>query len=434
MEDYEPGDILGKGSFGSARVAVRKADKKKVVLKQIYVNAHKELLAAMKEIRILGSLDHPNVVKQYDSFQGDRMINIAMEYADGGDLGLFIKKKRAAKETIDIMLVRSFATQMLVALKYIHARKILHRDLKPANIFLTHNNLVKLGDFGVSTILMATQNLAQTFCGTIHYLPPEVCEEKPYNNKADVWAVGCVIYEMLAMKRAFDANSVLKLGMKICKEKPEPLPPNAPSELVELVTAMLTKVATLRPNASKALHHDALAGHMQHLPLELKQTERYKLTFSEEQLFGAPPPPTKEEEDLEKAKAEMEAWARKDALRLEAEDQNAFDVLLESAAIKPRAGTSSPTAGMPRYNTAPNVSVPARTAVGPSTSSYHNEHPSPQSVSTATAPGSAAFSTRRGVAFDRPLRAMPSEEDFHDSVCVFTPAEPSTPLVPFYPD
>ncbi|CAG2068093.1 unnamed protein product, partial [Timema podura] len=96
--------------------------------------------------------------------------------------------------------------QLLLAIQHIHSKKILHRDIKTANILLTRNkDFVKLGDFGISKIL-ASKSKAETVVGTPCYLSPELCEGRPYNEKSDIWALGCVLYEMMALHRAFRAS------------------------------------------------------------------------------------------------------------------------------------------------------------------------------------------------------------------------------------
>ena len=86
--------------------------------------------------------------------------------------------------------------QITLALQYIHSEKILHRDLKTANIFLTSQDVLKVGDFGISAQLEHTLDMKHTCVGSPYYMSPEVCCDKPYNNKSDVWALGCVLYEL----------------------------------------------------------------------------------------------------------------------------------------------------------------------------------------------------------------------------------------------
>ena len=112
-----------------------------------------------------------------------------------------------------------------MALKHIHDRKILHRgnsfdiyssdddnlqnlDIKTQNIFLTSKKLIKLGDFGISKVLRGTMECARTAIGTPYYLSPEICENKPYSFKSDVWSLGCVLYELTTLRHAFDSDSI----------------------------------------------------------------------------------------------------------------------------------------------------------------------------------------------------------------------------------
>ncbi|XP_037799318.1 serine/threonine-protein kinase Nek8-like [Penaeus monodon] len=96
--------------------------------------------------------------------------------------------------------------QLVLGMLHIHESKILHRDIKSNNILLDRSHrVVKIGDFGISKIL-SSKSKAHTVVGTPCYLSPELCQEKPYNQKSDIWALGCVLYEMLTLKRAFEAE------------------------------------------------------------------------------------------------------------------------------------------------------------------------------------------------------------------------------------
>ena len=105
--------------------------------------------------------------------------------------------------------------QIVVALDYVHSRSILHRDLKSQNIFLTSSvDHVKIGDFGISKIL-SSRSKAHSLVGTPCYISPELCEGKPYGPKSDVWSLGCLLYEMAALKRAFEAPNLPSLVLKV---------------------------------------------------------------------------------------------------------------------------------------------------------------------------------------------------------------------------
>eukprot|EP00672_Neobodo_designis_P017615 CAMPEP_0174834866 /NCGR_PEP_ID=MMETSP1114-20130205/5092_1 /TAXON_ID=312471 /ORGANISM="Neobodo designis, Strain CCAP 1951/1" /LENGTH=685 /DNA_ID=CAMNT_0016068795 /DNA_START=37 /DNA_END=2094 /DNA_ORIENTATION=- len=176
-----------------------------------------------REIRILKTVQHPNVVQYVDStldIDTNRLF-ILMEYCDGGDVASLIdaaNRRRpmrgVAEEEIWALLV-----QVLMALRCLHLEhRVIHRDLKPQNIFLTSRGVVKVGDFGVSAVLSQTVDFARTFVGSPHYLAPEVVEQRPYNGKADMWSLGCVLYECMAYgERVFDgSNLVAVLSDIVC--------------------------------------------------------------------------------------------------------------------------------------------------------------------------------------------------------------------------
>ena len=119
-----------------------------------------------------------------------------MEYADGGDLQSKIKAAREEKKYLSEDEILNIFTQICLAIKHLHDRKILHRDLKSQNIFLTKAGIVKLGDFGIAKVLSHTKENVQTIVGTPYYLSPEIVENKPYNHKSDIWSLGILLYEM----------------------------------------------------------------------------------------------------------------------------------------------------------------------------------------------------------------------------------------------
>ncbi len=97
--------------------------------------------------------------------------------------------------------------QLCFAVKYIHDKKILHRDLKSSNIFICSNGNIKLGDFGIAKVLKNTNEFAKTIVGTPYYLSPEICLRKPYNQKSDIWSMGCILFELMNLRHAFEGES-----------------------------------------------------------------------------------------------------------------------------------------------------------------------------------------------------------------------------------
>mmetsp|Transcript_41057 Transcript_41057/g.98533 ORF Transcript_41057/g.98533 Transcript_41057/m.98533 type:complete len:493 (+) Transcript_41057:52-1530(+) len=165
--------------------------------------------------------------------------------------------------------IMSWFVQTLRALDYIHSRKVLHRDLKTSNIFLTKKaSIVKIGDFGISRVLEGTME-AITVVGTPYYMSPEVCENKPYTFKSDVWALGCVLYELCVLKHAFSASNLLGLVYKIVSDKYDPIPDRYSPELNDIIRKLLTKQAEQRPGIQAILSN----------PYVARESERYMKEF-----------------------------------------------------------------------------------------------------------------------------------------------------------
>lgn len=164
-----------------------------------YLSA-KEKEFSLSEANMMKDLKHANIVQYIESFIEKDVLIIIMEYCEEGDLGFHVKRRQQKKELIPEKIILNWFLQIALALDYIHSKKILHRDIKSSNIFLTSNGTVKIGDFGISKVLEGTQEAANTVVGTPYYMSPEVCENKPYTYKSDVWALGCVLYELCTLK------------------------------------------------------------------------------------------------------------------------------------------------------------------------------------------------------------------------------------------
>ena len=153
------------------------------------------------------------------------------------------------------MEVFNWFVQIGLALEYVHGRRVIHRDIKTQNIFLTGNNTIKIGDFGISKVLETTCQNANTVVGTPYYMAPEACQSEPYTSKSDVWALGCILYELCTLKKPFEADNLLGLVFKIVTEKPAPVPSNLPysKEIKQLIDLLLEKDPKDRPSIAQIL-------------------------------------------------------------------------------------------------------------------------------------------------------------------------------------
>ncbi|XP_053564360.1 serine/threonine-protein kinase Nek5 isoform X2 [Bombina bombina] len=254
MDKYEIIQQIGAGAFGKALLARVKTDNMRCVIKEINLAKMplKEKEASHKEVLLLAKMNHPNIVKFFGSIEENNKLYIVMEYCDYGDLMKRINRQRGTLFEEDQIL--SWFVQISLGLKHIHDRKVLHRDIKAQNIFLANNGTIaKLGDFGIARILNSTMELARTCVGTPYYLSPEICENKPYNNKTDLWSLGCVLYELCALKHPFEADGLRQLVLKICRGRYEPLSPKYSYNLRSLISQLFKISPRDRPSINTIL-------------------------------------------------------------------------------------------------------------------------------------------------------------------------------------
>jgi len=219
------------------------------VLKEIDLRGDEKRKAeALKEAEVLKSLCHPNVIAYHETFAADGRLCIVMEYADGGDLGALVARRRASARRFLEREAMSTFVQIASSLQYVHERRILHRDLKSKNVFLTRDGTVKLGDFGIARVFDPSDaSFTDTQVGTPYYLPPEMCGNQPYTFSADIWCLGVVFYELLALEVPFSAPNVPALATKICTTEPHPVHASYSLEARGLLGRMLSKRPEDRP-------------------------------------------------------------------------------------------------------------------------------------------------------------------------------------------
>ncbi|CAC5418372.1 NEK1_4_5 [Mytilus coruscus] len=256
--NFELLNLIGSGTFGQAWLARNKKDNSKCVIKVVKIlkMSEGELDQALTEVSVLARCKNTNIIKYLDAFVDDGSLKIVMEYADGGDLHKRIVNQKGIHFGKEAIL--DWFVQICFALKYIHSQNILHRDLKTQNIFLTSQNVVKIGDFGIARVLRDSADCAMTAIGTPFYLSPEICQKKPYNHKSDMWALGCVLYEMCTLHVPFNAKDFDSLVMKIMTGQFEPLPSHFGTTIRYLCTRLLDKDPDKRLSANEALNFSPL--------------------------------------------------------------------------------------------------------------------------------------------------------------------------------
>ena len=283
--NYKVLQPLGEGSFGKAFLCKKESDGSLCVIKQILIEGmdQKEKDEVLNESTILSKLDHPNIIKFYDVFESKKpkhMINIVTEYADGGDLSEKIKEKKNKNSNFTESEILDYFTQICLAIKHIHKKKIIHRDLKSGNIFLMKNGFVKLGDFGIAKGFQKTMDKAKTMVGTPYYLSPEILENKPYDSKSDIWALGVLLYEMMTFKMPFNANSLPMLSVKIMRGNYIPPPTIYTKDLRELVAKCLTVDAKLRPTIDEILKMPLIQNRIRSFLDEVQYNKEFSKTIT----------------------------------------------------------------------------------------------------------------------------------------------------------
>ena len=255
MENFEILEKLGEGSYSTVYKVKRKLDDQIYALKKVkLLNLNeKEKTNSLNEVRILASVKSNHVISYKEAFfdEKDSTLGIVMEFADNGDLYKKIveyKKKKIYFEEIDIWKI---FIQLVKGLKALHDLQILHRDLKSANVFLFKDGHAKLGDLNVSKV--AKRGLGYTQTGTPYYASPEIWKDLPYDNKSDIWSLGCVLYEMITLRPPFRAKNMDELYKKVLSGEIEPLPNKYSNDLYEVVSLLMKVNSNKRPNCNDIL-------------------------------------------------------------------------------------------------------------------------------------------------------------------------------------
>ena len=255
MEQFECIKQIGRGGYGSIYLVKSLSDESLKVIKEVDTSnmSKEECERSKKEVEILRELKHINII-QYISYNvRNQKLYILMEYADGGDLSDKISEQRLRKKRFREELIVDWFVQMCLSIKYIHDRKIIHRDIKPSNFFFTKTGTIKLGDFGLSAYVEYTEAKFKSRYGTPYYLSPELCNGEKYNQKTDIWSLGCVLYELCTLKKAFNGLTLKLIIESIKNDEPVRISSIYSQELRSLIKLMLNKDQNQRPSINDIL-------------------------------------------------------------------------------------------------------------------------------------------------------------------------------------
>ncbi|XP_066969305.1 serine/threonine-protein kinase Nek5-like [Macrobrachium rosenbergii] len=254
MSDIKLIKKIGEGAFG--KVYIGKWDGRKCAVKVITFDEKFEEIFedAMKEVTLLSSLQHPNIVRFLDwdgtESDGKCRILIAVEYCGGGDLHTRIKNRRDSGRYFRETRVIGWFLDVVRAVEYLHSNGVIHRDIKPLNILKHEDGTIKLGDFGLAKILRSKKDVMASVRGTVIYSSPELHLRSVCDAKGDMWSLGCTLYELCKLEPAFgDVSEMLNFIEK--RGTLGRLPGSYSSETKQLIKDLLSVDPDERPSASR---------------------------------------------------------------------------------------------------------------------------------------------------------------------------------------
>ncbi|XP_040007467.1 serine/threonine-protein kinase 36 [Xiphias gladius] len=255
MNSYHVLELVGEGSFGRVYKGRKRFTGQVVALKFMpkVGRSEKELRSLKREIEIMRGLQHPNIVQLFDSFETETEVVVVTEYAEG-QLFQILEDDGNLPES----QVREIACQLVSALYYLHSHRILHRDMKPQNILLGKSGVVKLCDFGFARAMSVSTLVLTSIKGTPLYMSPELVEEKPYDHTADLWSLGCILYELHTGAPPFYTNSIFHLVQLIVRDQVK-WPDTMSDTCTSFLKGLLTKDPQKRLSWPELLHHPFVA-------------------------------------------------------------------------------------------------------------------------------------------------------------------------------
>lgn len=241
---YEIQELIGVGGMAVVYRAYDIIEDKIVAIKILKDEflGNKEFVRRFKnESKAIAVLSHPNIVKVYDVSFGTKIQYIVMEYIDGITLKEFISQRKV----INWKDALYFVNQILSALKHAHSKGVIHRDIKPQNIMLLKDGTIKVTDFGIARFSRnETQTMTDRAIGSVHYIAPEQAKGSVIDEKADIYSVGVMLYEMLTGSLPFEADNAVSVAIMQMQAKPKPLReinPDIPEGLEQITLKAMEK-------------------------------------------------------------------------------------------------------------------------------------------------------------------------------------------------
>ncbi|XWS76796.1 hypothetical protein CRYUN_Cryun01aG0208600 [Craigia yunnanensis] len=271
--DYILGPRIGSGSFAVVWKSKHRQHGLEVAVKEI----DKKLLSSkvsenlLKEISILSTINHPNIIHFFEAVETEDRIFLVLEYCDGGDLAAYIHRHGKVSEEV----ARHFMRQLAAGLQVLQEKHLIHRDLKPQNLLLSTKAAtpqLKIGDFGFARSL-TPQDLADTLCGSPLYMAPEIIQNHKYDAKADLWSVGAILFQLVTGKPPFDGSNQLQLFQNILRSTELQFPEGAQEELhpdcVDLCRSLLRHNPVERLTFREFFNHKFLGESSNKVDIEL---------------------------------------------------------------------------------------------------------------------------------------------------------------------
>ncbi|WCJ43158.1 NPK1-related protein kinase 1 [Euphorbia peplus] len=265
---YRKGELIGCGAFGHVYMGMNLDSGELLAIKQVLIaangasreKAQAHIKELEEEVKLLKNLSHPNIVRYLGTVREEESLNILLEFVPGGSISSLLGKFGPFPEAV----IRTYTTQLLLGLEYLHRNGIMHRDIKGANILVDNKGCIKLADFGASkqVVELATISGAKSMKGTPYWMAPEVILQTGHSFSADIWSVACTVIEMATGKPPWsqqyqEVAALFHIGST--KSHPE-IPEHLSDDAKDFLLNCLHKEPNMRADASKLLQHPFVTG------------------------------------------------------------------------------------------------------------------------------------------------------------------------------